>query len=157
MIAITDRAQLLTMLSNAVNTATKAAMKGNRPMVISKRNTIVGPVSIDKIDTGTYTLRRATIIRPLYTNIVLYESAVLIAQAYNRGDRDMIKEILTLESQYVKYSTDMLHYLTCYRAVCARNEIDRMLVLEDKFNTADETVKSIKYKLGKLRNSKHLL
>lgn len=151
MIQITDRAQLLAMLGNAVNSAAKSAIRENRPIVVSKRNTLVGTLSIEKTTDNTYLIKKSTVTECLYTSITLYESAVLIAQSYLRGDVAAIKEIVEIDCAYTKHHTDMLHHLSCYRALKLHNNLDRMVILEDKFYMSEELSKLARSRLAKFK------
>lgn len=151
MIRITDRAELLTMLNNAVNSVTKSAIRENRPIVVSKKSTLVGMLSVEKTDNNLHLIKKHLATESLYTGITLYESAILIAQSYMRGDITSIKEIIEIDNSYTKHHNDMLHHLSCYKTLKLHNNIDRMVILEDKFYMSEELSKLARSKLSRFK------
>ena len=149
-----DRPKLLSLLNVAVNKVAKATVKEGRPLAISKKDTYVGPMLVQKLENGTYSICKTGAKEPVYANIQLYEAAVLISQHYERGSISAVKELLKIDNDYAKYKTDMMHYLACYKQVKQKNDIDRMLVLEDKFYMAEELSKTSRERLSKFKISR---
>lgn len=149
-----DRTKILSLLSVAVNKVAKATVKEGRPLVVSKKDTYVGPMLVQKMSNGTYSISKTGAITPMYENIHLYEAAVLVSQHYERGKVSFVKEILKIDDDYAKYKTDMIHYLACYKQVKQHKDVDRMLVLEDKFYMAEELSKATRQRLSKFKISR---
>ena len=67
--------------------------------------------------------------------------AVIVAQRYNHHETGVIKQVLILEDKFSKYHTDMIHYLHCMKAAKRKQDIDRLAILEDKFQLAEQRAK----------------
>lgn len=78
----------------------------------------------------------------LYENISVFDVAVIIAQRYNAGETSIIKKILILEDRFTKHHNDMIHYLNCLKGAKKRRDIERMAILEDKFQVAEILAKN---------------
>ena len=90
----------------------------------------------------------------LYENIFVFDIALIIANRYSHGEHGTIKQILLLEQKYSKYHTDMMHYLNCFKAAKKKNDIEKMCILEDKFQVAESQAKLIKDKIGSFKKVK---
>lgn len=149
-----DRPKLLSLFNIAVNRAVKSAVKEGQPLTMSKKDTYVGPLLVQKLINGTYSIYKTNANQPMYSDIHLYEAAVLISQHYERGAISCVREILKIDSDYAKYKTDMMHYIACYKHVKESKDIERMLVLEDKFCMAEELSKITRQRLSKFKISR---
>jgi hypothetical protein len=83
----------------------------------------------------------------LYERISAFDVAVIIAQHHNAGDKSSIKKVLELEEQFSKHHEDMTHYLHCFKGAKKRKDVDRMAILEDKFQISEMSAKRIRDKL----------
>ena len=80
----------------------------------------------------------------VYSNIVIFDVAIIIAQRYNLGETSVISNVSKLEERYVKYRNDMMHYLNCLKIAKGRRDLERMAILEDKFQVAEASAKIIR-------------
>jgi hypothetical protein len=103
---------------------------------MSKKSTLIGNTFIEKNSNGFYDviLPNKTV---LYKDISIFDIAVIVAQRYNSGESSIIKKVLSQEEIYLKHHNDMLHYLNCLKSAKKRHDIERMAILEDKFQVAE--------------------
>lgn len=80
----------------------------------------------------------------IYSNISLFDVAVIVAQRYCSGQTSIIRKVLALEGIYSKHRTDMVHYLSCLKGAKKNRDIERMAILEDKFQIAEIAAKQAK-------------
>jgi hypothetical protein len=144
-----DRPKIISLLNVIVNKVAQTTIKEGCPMALSKKDTYVGSVLVQKLDDGTYTISKADKPIPIYSDIYLYESAILIARYYDRGSVSIIREILKVDKECAKHKTDMMHYIACYKQVKQTRDTERMLVLEDKFCMSEESLKITRSKLSR--------
>lgn len=136
-----ERLSLLDKLDKATDRAASFAISKGYPIRISKKSTLIGNTSVEKNANGLY-----DVISPnktlMYENISVFDVAVILAQRYNSGETSVIKKVLALEEKFEKHHTDMVHYLNCLKGARKRHDIERMAILEDKFQTAEMLAKS---------------
>ena len=138
----TDRVNLLNKLDMATDRCAQLAINKGYPIRISKKSTLIGNIFIEHNENGFYNiLSNKTII---YENISIFDIAVIIAQRYNTGEMGAIKKVLDLEERFTKYHMDMIHYLNCLKGARKKHDIERMAILEDKFQIAEVSAKSIR-------------
>jgi len=135
-----DRPELIDKLDKATERAASMAISRGNPIRMSKKSTLVGNTFVEKNNDGFY-----DVILPnkdkLYEDLSVFDVAVIIAQRYNSGDTSTIKKVLSLEGRYAKYHNDMLHYLNCLKGAKKKHDIERMAILEDKFQVAETLAK----------------
>jgi len=135
-----DRPKLIDKLDKATERAASIAISRGNPIRMSKKSTLVGNTFVEKNNDGFY-----DVILPnkdkLYEDISVFDVAVIIAQRHNSGDTSTIKKVLSLEGRYAKYHNDMLHYLNCLKGAKKKHDIERMAILEDKFQIAETLAK----------------
>lgn len=136
-----DRIDIIDKLNKAAEKATSMAINRSDPIRMSKRSAMVGNTLVEKNSNGFY-----DIILPskdkLYEDISAFDVAIIIAQRYNSGETSIIKKILLLENRYTKYHNDMLNYLSCLKGAKKKHDIERMAILEDKFQVAETLAKN---------------
>jgi hypothetical protein len=148
-----DRPGLIDKLDRATERAASMAISRGYPMRMSKKSTLVGNTFVEKNNNGLY-----DVILPnrdkLYENISVFDVAVIIAQRYNSGDTSTIKKVLSLEDRYAKYHNDMLHYLNCLKGAKKKHDIERMAILEDKFQVAETLAKDVRDSISNFKRIK---
>lgn len=135
-----DRSGLLNTLSRATDRATSFAIQRGMPIQVSKKSVMIGDTIIEKNKNGFYDILSFNKSK-LYENISVFDVAVIVAQRYNRRESGVIKQVLTLEEQFSKYHNDMIHYLHCMKSAKKKQDVDRMAILEDKFQLAEQRAK----------------
>jgi hypothetical protein len=131
-----NRSALLNKLDKATEKAASFAISRGDPIRMSRRSTLIGNTFVEKNNNGLYDviLPNKTI---LYKDLSVFDVAVIIAQRYNSGEQSIIKKVLSQEEIYLKHHNDMLHYLNCLKSAKKRHDIERMAILEDKFQVAE--------------------
>lgn len=143
---------LVDRLDKATDKVVEMAIKNCEPLSVSKKSTLIGNVSIEKNDTG-YDIVALNKNR-LYKNISLFDIAVTIAQKYNNGEVSSIRKILVLEDKYSKHHVDMIHYLNCLKSAKQKHDLERMAILEDKFQEAEILAKMARNEISKFKRVK---
>jgi hypothetical protein len=131
-----ERPELLSRLNEATDKAASFAIQRGFPIPSKKSGIWVGNTFIKKNKKGFYdvfTLDKEL----LFSDIMVFDVATIIAQRYTNGEFKTIEKILALEYVYAKHHTDMLHYLHCIRAAKMRHDYDTMAILEDKFQISE--------------------
>jgi hypothetical protein len=141
-----DKVSLLDELDRATDKAADIAIRTGFPIPVSNKSTMIGNMIVEKNAVGLYNVLNSKRV-PLHTNISVFEVAVNVAQRYNSRETGLIKQILYLDERFSKFHTDMVHYLHCLKGAKKRHDIDRMVILEDKFQVAEQSAKSIRDKL----------
>ena len=138
MLTTTNKSRMVAILGKVVHSAAKTAVTEAQPMVISRKKTLVGSLVVEKEPSHYYCVCRSTDSYLLYSGIALYETAILVAQSYVLGKKHNIKYLLGADQDYTKHRTDMVHYLECYKRLKESSDIERMQVLEDRFDISEE-------------------
>jgi len=141
-----DRTELLEKLGRATDRAATFALQRGVPVPISNKSVLIGNVFIEKNKFGYNVV--ALDRMKLYENISVFDVAVIIAQRYNSGEISAIKQVLFLEDRFAKYHIDMIHYLHCMRSAKKKNDVERMAILEDKFQVAESLAKNIRDRIA---------
>ena len=141
-----DRTELLEKLGRATDRAATFALQRGVPVPISKKSVLIGNVFIEKNKFGYNVV--ALDRMKLYENISVFDVAVIIAQRYNSGEMSAIKQVLFLEDRFTKYHIDMIHYLHCMRSAKKKNDVERMAILEDKFQVAESLARNIRDRIA---------
>jgi hypothetical protein len=141
-----DRPKLLERLDKATDRAATFAIQRSVPIPVSKKSTLIGNIFIDKNENGLYDILnfQRTV---LHKNISVFDIAVIIAQRYSNNDSGSIKKILYLDERFSKFHTDMIHYLHCMKGAKVRHDLERMTILEDKFQIAEQNARNIRNRL----------
>jgi len=84
----------------------------------------------------------------IYKDICVFDVAVIVAQKYSKGQRKELKTVLSLESSFFKYHTDMTYYLNCMRKVKVKKDMERLCILEDKFQMAEVHANDLRDKIS---------
>lgn len=131
-----NRSNLIDKLDKATDKAAILAIKEGIPVKMSKKSTLIGNLFVNQNADGLYDVVSSDKVK-LYSNISLFDIAVIVAQRYNSGETSVIKKVLALEEKYSKHHTDMIHYLSCLKGAKKNRDIERMAILEDKFQVAE--------------------
>ena len=135
-----NRDVLINKLDRATERAASMAISRGYPIRMSKKSTLIGNTFVEKNSNGFY-----DVILPnkekLYKDLYVFDVAVIIAQRHNSGEMSTIKKVLSLEERYSKYHNDMMHYLSCLKGARKNHDIERMAILEDKFQVAETLAK----------------
>ena len=151
-----SRLDLINKLDKATERAASLAISRGNPIRMSKKSTLVGNTFVEKNTNGFYDVVLPNKDR-LYENISVFDIAVIIAQRHNSGEMSTIKRILSLEGRYAKYHNDMLHYLNCLKGAKKKHDIERMAILEDKFQIAEALAKSARDSISNFKRIKQLV
>jgi len=131
-----DRLALLDRLDKATDRGARLAISKGLPIKLSRKSTLIGGIFVEKSTNDLYDVILPS-KTPIYRNISVFDVAVIIAQRHNSGEAGVIRKVLDLEKRYSKYRTDMVHYLNCLKGAKKRHDIERMAILEDKFQIAE--------------------
>lgn len=135
-----NRPDLLDKLERATDRAASVAIQRGMPIQVTKKSVMIGNALIEKNDQGTYDVLNFD-KSSLYENISVFDVAVIVAQRYNQHETGVIKQVLILEEKFSKYHNDMIHYLHCMKLAKKKQDTDRMAILEDKFQLAEQRAK----------------
>lgn len=138
-----DKTRLAKNLSDAIDKAASYAIKQCMPISASSNSSWVGHTVVQKNSKGMYdvlTLNR----QPIYTDISVFDIAVIVAQKYSSGQFKTINKVLVLENAFSKYHTDMMHYLHCIKGAKRRGDYTTMAILEDKFQVSEIRAKNVR-------------
>jgi hypothetical protein len=131
-----NRAMLLDRLDKATDRAVSFAITRGDPIRVSKKSTLIGNTFVEKNAAGLYDVVLPNRVK-LFGDISVFDVAIIVAQKYNNGESSAIKKILAKEEIFVKHHNDMIHYLNCLKSAKKRHDIERMAILEDKFQVAE--------------------
>lgn len=148
-----ERPALINKIKKATHKAALLAMSSGFPMEISVNSVLVGKTCVTRNTSGFYDVIRAdgTII---YKNLAMFDIAIIIAQRHNSGEINTVYKVIALEQVYAKHHTDMTHYLNCLKGAKRRSDIERMAILEDKFQLAEMLAKVAKDSISKFKRIK---
>lgn len=141
-----SKQELVDILDRATERAVQIAVSKKMPLSITKKTTIIGSLFIHKNDQGFYDVCDMA-KNVLYSNIIVYDVALILAQRYQDRDFSSITKILALEEKYAKHHTDMLFHLHNLKAAIRNHDYSKSLILEDKFKTSEAYAKSYKDQL----------
>lgn len=136
-----NRSRLIDKLDKVTDKAASIAVSRGFPLRMTKKSTLIGNIFVEQNSNGFY-----DIVVPgrgkIYSDISVFDVAVIVAQRYNSGENSVIRKVLALESKYSKHHTDMIHYLSCLKGAKKNRDIERMAILEDKFQVAEILAKN---------------
>jgi hypothetical protein len=148
-----DRIGLLDKLDRVTDRAAAYAIRRGMPVQLSKKSILIGNTFIEKNNTGAYNVLGVD-RSILYKDISVFDVAVIVAQKYNEHELGTIKKVLSLEERFSKYHTDMIHYLRCMKSAKKKNDTERMAILEDKFQLAEQFAKDIRDRISVFKRVK---
>lgn len=148
-----DKSALIEKLDRATDRAVSVAIVRGIPLPVAKKSSLIGSTLVEKNSKGMYNVSTfdGTII---FEDILVFDVAVIVAQRYNSGEMSTIKKVLALEEKYAKYHSDMVNYLHCLKLAKRRNDVERMAILEDKFQTSEIHAKSIRDSISIFKRTK---
>jgi hypothetical protein len=138
-----NKGAMLEQLEKATDRAASFAIQRGLPVPVSKKSTRIGTCLIEKNKRGRYNITSFT-GEMLYEDISLFDVAISIAQNHMEGRTSAIKNILYLQEKFLKYKTDMIHYLNCMKGAKRGGDSERFYILEDKFQVAEQHAKNVR-------------
>lgn len=138
---MSDRKRLLSKLNKVADRAAIVAIDRGFPITVSKNITRINEITIEKNNNGLYNIISPT-KKVVFEDINVFDVAVIIAQRYNTGETSAIRKVLVLEERFVKHHNDMIHYLDCLKGAKLRHDVERMAILEDKFQVAEQSARA---------------
>ena len=85
----------------------------------------------------------------------MFCEAIIIREVYNIiGNMSSLNKGSLLENKFSKYHTDMIHYLHCLKGAKKRHDIERMAILEDKFQVSETLAGSIRDRISVFKRVK---
>jgi hypothetical protein len=148
-----SRKDLLDKLDRVTDKAARYAITQGYPISVSKKSTLVGNVFVEKNSENLYNIMSLD-KHILYEDICVFDVAVIVAQRYNAGETNIVKQVLALEERFAKYHTDMIHYLHCLKGAAKRHDTERMAILEDKFQVSEILAKSTRDRITNFKRVK---
>jgi len=148
-----ERPELLERLDKAIDGAAHIAVQRGSIKPEPKKSVQVGNVFIEKNNVGLYNILNSDRTK-LYTDITVFDVAIIIAQRHTAGENSTIKQILYLEDRFTKYHLDMINYLNCMKSAKKRHDIERMFILEDKFQSAESRARIMRDKISNFKRVK---
>lgn len=148
-----ERAALISQLDRATSKAMMLAIQRCSPIPINRNRVVVGNICVDKNKSGFYDILTPD-RKHLYKDVYLYEIAIILAQRYAAGDTSAIRKVLALQDRFEKHHLDMLHYLQCMKSAKKKHDIERMAILEDKFQISESFAKDIREKMSLFKRVK---
>lgn len=148
-----DRPGLLEELDKATDRAASFMIQRGSPLQVSKKSVLIGNTYIEKNNEGTYDVLSFD-RKVLYEDISVFDVAVIVAQRYNQNEFSTIRQVLTLENKFSKFHNDMIHYLHCMKAAKKKQDTDRMAILEDKFQLAEQLAKDTRDRISVFKRVK---
>src|SRR5207344_2094173 len=142
-----SKADLLDKLDRATDRAADLAIHLGMPIPVSNKSVMIGNTIIRKNPEGRYNILSFN-KSVLFEDISVFDVAVIIAQRYNQYEFGVIKQVLFLEEKFSKYHTDMVHYLHCMKSAKKKNDGERMAILEDKFQLAEQHAKNTRDRIS---------
>lgn len=128
-------------LNKAADRATSIAIASGTPLRLSKKSTLIANRFVEKNKNGFYDVLTSD-RKKIYEDITVFDVAVIVAQRHSLGEISIIEKVLVLESKYAKHRNDMVHYLNCLKGAKSKNDIERMAILEDKFQVSELLARS---------------
>lgn len=139
---MTKRSVLIKGLDRVTfNVATKLAAEAAGKTVDAVIYTI-GTTQVIKNTKGLYNIKALSTSTVVYSDLSVYDAAVIIAQKVDKKQFTSADKMAVLESVFVKHHTDMIYYLHCYKLASKRKDYSRMYILEDKFQHSEILAKS---------------
>jgi hypothetical protein len=148
-----NKVELIKSLDQATDRAVTYVIQSSYPIPLSKNSMLVGNLFVQKNSNGFYDVYSFN-KTPIFENIVNFEIAIILAQQHSMGEKSIVRKILYLEEKYSKYHNDMIHYLNCMKTAKRKNDDERLLILEDKFQTTELLARSIKEKISSYKRTK---
>jgi len=148
-----DKTALIDKLDRATDKAVSVALVRGIPLTVSKKSTMIGTTLIRKNIKGFYDVLTLD-GKVLYEDISVFDVAVIVAQRHNSGETGTIRKVLYLEQKYSKYRSDMLTYLHCLKGAKKKNDIERMAILEDKFQVSEMLAKNVRDHISIFKRTK---
>lgn len=147
------RTELLDKLDRVTDRAASFAIRSGIPIRLNKKSILICNLFIEKNKLGMYDIMTSD-KKPLFCNITVFDVAVIIAQRYNNGEFAVIKQVLHLQDRFTKHRTDMVHYLNCLKSAQARNDSERMAILEDKFQVSEMFARRLRDRISIFKRTK---
>ena len=144
---------LLEKLDKATDRAAGMAISRGFPILVGKKSTLISNLLVEKNYHSFYDVKTLE-GKTLYEDISVFDVAVIIAQRHSVGEMAAVKQVLYLETRFSKHYTDMIHYLHCMKAAKAHRDIERLAILEDKFQVSDTLARNTRDKITNFKRVK---
>lgn len=148
-----DRIDLLDKLNKAADLAAQFAVQRGSIKPAAKKMVPVGNVYVQKSNNNFYNILNFE-QEVIFKDISVFDVAVIVAQRFSAGETSAIKKVLFLESCFSKQHTDMVHYLSCMRGAKTKHDLERMCILEDKFQTAEMRARILRDSISSFKRVK---
>lgn len=148
-----NKSALIAKLDKATDRAVTMALSRGMPLQVAKKSTLIGNIVVKKNSKDFYNVMTLD-GNILFEDIPVFDIAVIVAQRYSAGEMSVIKKVLQLEEKYSKYHADMVNYLHCIKGAKKRNDIERMTILEDKFQASEIMAKNIRDGISVFKRTK---
>lgn len=148
-----NRINLVNQLNKVADKVVTVAIQKCTPMRLTKNSILLGNIFVEKNNKGMYNVlsfNKAI----LYEDISVFDVAIIVAQRYHSNEMNVIKQVLILEEKYSKYHNDMVHYLHCMKISKKRQDTDRLAILEDKFQLAEQRAKDIRDNISTFKRNR---
>lgn len=147
------RTELLDKLDRVTDRAASFAIRSGIPIPLNKKSILICNLFIEKNKLGMYDIITKD-RKKLFQDITVFDVAVIIAQRYNNGQLFIIKQVLHLQDRFTKHRTDMVHYLHCLKSARAKNDTERMAILEDKFQVSEMFARTMRDRIAIFKRTK---
>lgn len=147
-----ERTDLLEKLDRVIDKVADLTVQRGQPY-LTKKYVMIGNAFVEKNKKGSYNVLNSD-RHILYTDISVFDVAVIIAQRHNQNEAGVIRQVLSLEDKFTKYHTDMIHYLHCMKHAKKSCDSDRMAILEDKFQMAEIHAKDVRDRISVFKRVK---
>lgn len=148
-----SNSSLIEKLDKATDKAVSIAISRGIPLTVAKKSTLIGNTIVQKNRKGFYDIKTLD-NNIIFSDISVFDVAVIISQRYNSGEKSIIKRVLALEEKYFKYHSDMIYYLNSLRGAVKHNDKERIAILEDKFQVAEMLAKKIRDDISIFKRTK---
>jgi hypothetical protein len=148
-----EKPELLEQLEQATDKAAVFAVQRGLPLQLSSKSVMIGNTFVEKNSKGGYDVlgfNKAV----LFEDISVFDVAVIVAQRYNANENSVIRQVLSLEEKFSKHHSDMVHYLHCMKSAKKKQDSERMAILEDKFQVAEQLAKNARDRISVFKRVK---
>lgn len=140
---MTKKSVLIKALDKVADKTLSSLLQTCTPIPINDRIIMVGNSFVRKNNNKLYDVLSMN-KNVIYCDLVTLDIAVIVAEKYSSGKISDLKKVISLEQKYSKYFFDMLNYLHCIKNAKKNKDLERYLILTDKYNEAKIMASTIK-------------
>jgi hypothetical protein len=144
---------LLDRLDQATDRAVDILVQRSMPVQLSRKSVLVGNSFIRRNDLGLYDVFSIS-RHKLYSDISVFDVAIIVAQNHNIQKFSNVKRVLALEGKFSKFRTDMMYYLHAMTGAKKNNDFERLAILEDRFTVAESSARNIRDSISFFKKAK---